>query len=266
MRDHNVIIMLKQVMDHLTAAKQQDDVAGHLKNAIASTHSLATIIMEKKEHSRNLVESKNNMKQSFSPTEFQTAATHLLAAAHTVDVKNHNHFDLKTRMLLPSSSHGNIVKQGIKDALVKLHLALENKSPEELQHLSRRLVDNVDRNDNHDSKNMAAMVVDNPVVAVSIVTDTLARLLGQDAAATSDDAEAIAVQDLLALIWIMPVSVVAGTFFWAFAGLDTYNDIMTPFEIWVFEIVFVSRVIGCAMGNDLLCTTDDDEDAAEPST
>jgi hypothetical protein len=212
------------------------------------------------------------MKQPFRPTEFQTAATRLLATAPVLD-RNHN-FDSKTTTRLLSSLHGrNIVKQGIQDALVKLHFDLEQKSQQELQGLSRRLVDNVAENDNHGKNVATIMVVNNPVEAVSIFTDVLARLLGQDTAAVdaanrndgnNDDAEDIAVKDLLALIWIMPVSVVAGTFFWAFAGLDTYIDVMTPLEIWIFEIAFVSRVIGCAMGNDLLCTADDDAEPSRP--
>jgi hypothetical protein len=275
---------MMQALDHLMAVQQQQqndehdinlDVASlHLNSAIANMHSFAIMMDEQNQHDdgRNLVEN-NNMKRIISGTEFRAAVMGLLTTAGAAAVeKNHDSsFDLKSLAL--SQQYANIVKQGIKDALVKLHLALEQMSDQELQDLSRRLV--VIRNDN--AKMVDIIVKNNPVESVPIAMNTLARLLllDQDDIVTAaadavdaarigndddDDREEIAPEELLALIWVMPVSVVAGTFFWAVAGLDTYDDYMTPFQIWIFEIVWVAKIIGCAIDNDFLCTAADDDE------
>jgi hypothetical protein len=103
---------------------------------------------------------------------------------------------------------------------------------------------------------MVATIVDNPTEAVPIVANALASMLCQGT---------VAPEELLALIWVMPVSIVVGTFFWAVAGLDTYDNVMTPFQIWIFEITYVSRVIGCAIDNDFLCTASEERSAASSS-
>jgi hypothetical protein len=228
--------------------------------------------MERNQHGRNLLVENNNNMNRISGIEFKTATMRLLAAGAAVEKKNR---DLKSL-----SSDTNIVQHGIQDALVKLHLALEQMS---IQDLSRHLVDVAAARHNDDDKMMVMdnIIVDNnpPVEAtLPIITNALARWLGQDIAAAAaagggaddasitrigadddNDEEEIAVKELLALLWVMPFSVVAGTIFWAFAGLDTYDDVMTPIQIWIFEIVWVSRIIGCAIDNDVLCTAADDE-------
>jgi hypothetical protein len=276
-------IIIQQTLDHLMAAQNNinindesnnsmENVVDHLKSAIANMHSFA-IMMEETTDRRNLGETTLKQGPSIRATEFQTAATNLLAAA-AVDNKNRESMEES----MTTSHNVNIVKQGMKQALFNLQSTLEKLSStpeEELQDLRRRLVV-VARNHVVNGKTttvaarMMMSVADNPAEAVPVVVHALARFLSNAgdavAAAAADDRDAdetdemIALQDLLSLFWVMPVSVVAGTFFWIFAGLDTYRDIMSPLQIWIFEIVWVSRVLGCAIGNDYLCTAEDEDE------
>jgi hypothetical protein len=226
---------MKKAVFHLTAAQQEKDdmsvVVMHLKSAIGKMN---TVMNNSHQHGR-----RREVELESGTATFQESVMGLAKAVQDGDSQA---FFL----------HMANVQQGIQMAIAKLHAALEEQvsTEQEMQDLGKQLA--VVRN----NANVASLLADQDLVATAtVVTNALGHFLDETSTTTRAGDGELA-KDLAALVWILPVSMVAGTFFWAFAGIWEYRGEFTPFEIWVLEILWVMDNIACAIGNEGLCLTD----------
>jgi hypothetical protein len=232
--DRNMMDSMKSVVFHLTAAQQQtadkDDmsvVVMHLKTAIAEMNT----VMNNNQHGRRRRELELLEMAGTATTTFRESVMGLAQAAL---LDNQQAF----------FRHKSDTQTSIQTALGELHAALEQhvSSEQEMQDFGRQLIEtrneyNANNNNNNNNSNLQHDLV----ATATVVTSALEHFLDATttAATTSSTQQLELAKDLLGLLWIMPVSVVTGTFFWAFAGIWEYRGEFTLFQIWLLEILWV---------------------------
>jgi hypothetical protein len=255
---------VQQTLVHWTAAQDEqrnpllsrdaDGLARHLKSAISHMNSLLTNGRDdrrrRRPHSAEEDASlPNSDMTSVTGTAFETSAMRLAQALVANDGT-----DNKSPAFL---MHVAVVKQGIKAVIAKLHGTLEEKvnSFSETLDLSKRMLL---ARQNHDMERL----VDDPAAAASAVTNAIARFLDGTIATTTangandngKDQTTALFDNLLTLLWTLPVDTVIGSFFWSFAGLGSFRDEnRTPLQSSIFDIEWTMGMIGCLADKGILC-------------
>ena len=222
---------MKEAMIYLSEAQENQEslevVARKLKRAVGKIHSFLND--ESRIGQRRLVE------DAVTGAAFEESVKGLFSAIGEDDTKAYE-------------KHEVVVKQGFRDAIAKLHNALENENFEGREAaLGPRLL--AARND---PEMMGALM--GPAKAATAATKAVARLLDDTsvggAQVTFDDANML---DYLGMLWILPFSIVGGAFFWATVGIRKFYGVYPIWQILVLEIRWFMDIVGCVVRNDIAC-------------
>jgi hypothetical protein len=242
--DRHTMDSMKTVVWHLTAAQQQETTDENI--SVVVMHLQSAIAEMNKAGRRRELETTSGTSATGTAT-FRESVIGLAKAAQDGDRQS---FFL----------HRTTVQHGIQMAIGKLQAALEqisSSSEQEMQDFGRRLAET-----RKEYSNMARIDPHDLVATATVATNALESFLSET---TSTDSTSSTQQqqqqldlakDLLGLIWILPVSIVTGTFFWAFAGIWEYRGELSLLQIWLLEILWVMDNIACAVGNGSVCLTD----------
>jgi hypothetical protein len=225
---------MKEALAYLDDAQEnQEDllaVALNLKTAVDKIHSFLNV-----ENNRGRLELDGKTLDPISGAEFQESVKGLAEAIGEDDIKSYER-------------HSAIVKQGLKDAIAKLHNAMVGVTFEGVDDLGPRLL--AVRN----GPDMAGIMHGRPAAAASAATKAVARLLDDTAIdATQISFDEATLLDYLGMIWILPASLVGGTMFWAAIGWWKFLGTYPVWQTLILEIRWLMDIIGCAARNSIAC-------------
>lgn len=224
---------MKEALTYLDDAQEnQGDlqaVALNLKAAVDKIHSFLNV-----ENNRGRLELEGEILGPISGADFEESVKGLAEAIGEDDIKAYER-------------HSIVVKQGLKDAIAKLHNAMEGVTFEGVHDLGPRLL--AVRND----PDMAG-ILDSPAAAASAATKAVARLLDDTAVGgTQVSFDEATLLDYLGMIWILPTSLIGGTFLWAFIGWWRFLGTYPVWQTLILEIRWLMDIIGCAARNSIAC-------------
>jgi hypothetical protein len=225
---------MKEALAYLDDAQEnQEDllaVALNLKAAVDKMHSFVNV-----ENNSGRLELDGKTLGPISGSDFQESVKRLAEAIGEDDIKSYER-------------HSIVVKQGLKDAIAKLHNSMEGVTFEGIgDDLGPRLL--AVRND----PDMAG-IMHGPAAAASAATMAVARLLDDTAIdATQVSFDEANLLDYLGMIWILPASLVGGTMFWAAIGWWKFLGTYPVWQTLILEIKWLMDIIGCAARNSIAC-------------